>query len=75
MDRRDFIQSSIVGAGLLASGVWAADNKDSKKAGSTFQLHGTDVYGKTLDLKDFAGRTVLVVSLPSIAMCVRMTCN
>lgn len=60
MDRRDFMKSTIVSAGLLTGLVAAADNKDSKKAGSIFQLHGTDVYGKALDLKDFAGRTVLV---------------
>ncbi|WMW81352.1 TlpA disulfide reductase family protein [Undibacterium cyanobacteriorum] len=67
MDRRDFIKSTIAGLTVtLSSGAVSAsapkvDQKkaDQKKA-EVFQLHGTDVYGKPLDLKDFAGRTVLV---------------
>lgn len=60
MDRRDFIKSTAAGLALASGAVFASEKKADQKKSEIFQLRGTDVYGKSLDLKDFAGRTVLV---------------
>jgi peroxiredoxin len=55
MLRRDFIQSSLICGVLTATGHSLAESVPT-----TYTLHGTDVYGKKLDLKDFSGMAVLV---------------
>lgn len=57
MDRRDFLKTSVASSIALSSPLLAAE----KKPGNVqYQLRGTDVYGKPLDLKEYLGRTVLV---------------
>lgn len=55
MLRREFIQCGLATSLLASTRLTWADTPST-----TFTLHGTDVYGKKLDLKDFAGLTVLV---------------
>ncbi len=55
MQRRDFVRSGLAVSLMMASGMSLADTTPNP-----FTLHGTDVYGKKIDLKDFSGLTVLV---------------
>nr|WP_315467188.1 TlpA disulfide reductase family protein [uncultured Undibacterium sp.] len=56
MNRRDFLQSVAVSSLALSGSVMAAnDNK-----ALSYNLLGTDVSGKKVQLKDYAGKTVLV---------------
>ena len=57
MDRRDFLKTSIASSLAMSPLAFAADKKPNSQQ---YQLRGTDVYGKPLDLKDYLGRTVLV---------------
>ncbi|MFZ6674865.1 TlpA family protein disulfide reductase [Undibacterium sp. Xuan67W] len=57
MNRRDFIQLTSIAGLMLSSPIVSGQPKiESLK----YTLHGTDITGKIIDLKDFAGRTVLV---------------
>ena len=57
MNRRDFIQSTIISSLAISPLSVFAQSKTNK---ATFTLQGTDINGKKLDLGDFAGNTVLV---------------
>ena len=56
MNRRDFLQSVAVSSLSLSGSVLAAN--DAKAL--SYNLLGTDVSGKKVQLKDYAGKTVLV---------------
>lgn len=55
MDRRDFLKTSLASSMVLGAPAFATDKKTSNVQ---YQLRGTDVYGKPLDLKEYLGRTV-----------------
>lgn len=55
MQRREFIQSALVSGLLLSSPLTMAAAK-----AEPFKLDGTDVYGKKLNLNEFAGQVLLV---------------
>jgi peroxiredoxin len=57
MNRRDFIQATALGS-LFTNTVLAADKPKLSKP--DFTLQGVDVFGKKLDLRDYAGKTTLV---------------
>lgn len=56
MKRRAFLKSAAISSFFLSTQVFAA--KDEKTP--PFNLLGTDVSGKKIQLKDYAGKTVLV---------------
>lgn len=57
MNKRQFIQTMAAASlGLTGTSLFAQTSKEVQK----FNLHGTDVDGKKLDLTDFLGKTVLV---------------
>jgi peroxiredoxin len=57
MNRRDFIQASMLSGLMLAQGFARADTKKSE---TKFKLLGTDVNGKKLDLEAFKGNAILL---------------
>ena len=57
MNRRDFIQSAVISSLALPSAFALAQ---AKPTGVKYELQGTDISGRKLDLKDFSGSTVLV---------------
>jgi peroxiredoxin len=57
MNRRDFIQSTVISGLALPSTFALAQAKPAKQK---YELQGTDIFGKKLELKDFLGSTVLV---------------
>ncbi|MBC3808889.1 TlpA family protein disulfide reductase [Undibacterium seohonense] len=56
MNRRDFLQSVAVSSLALSGSVLAANEGKAL----SYNLLGTDVSGKKVQLKDYAGKTVLV---------------
>ena len=57
MNRRDFIQSALASSLALPSAFAMAQVKPAKQK---YELQGTDIFGRKLDLNDFAGSTLLV---------------